>query len=104
VLLGLTGFGSALVIVPRLAWQWPLLMLGLYVLAMGLRQMWGPDSTPKKLPSPASVLADWRSIAGYSDRRSDGPQHAQNLVDTRHGLIAGHQWRESFEEISCSLT
>jgi hypothetical protein len=51
VLLGLTGFGSALVIVPQLAWQWPLLMLGLYVLAMGLRQMWGPDSTPRKLTS-----------------------------------------------------
>jgi uncharacterized protein len=115
VMLGLTGFGSALVIVPLLAWQWPLthvvaltllldlpacmlhgglnlkhvqwseiwrmlpglalgsgmglwlmhileprwplLMLGLYVLAMGLRQMWGPNSTPRKLPSQASVLA-----------------------------------------------
>lgn len=115
VMLGLTGFGSALVIVPLLAWQWPLtyvvaltllldlpacvlhgvlnlkhvqwreiwrmfpglalgsgvglwlvqileprwplLMLGLYVLAIGLRQMGNPNSPPRKLPSQVSVFA-----------------------------------------------
>jgi len=37
--LGLTGFGSALVTVPLLTWVWPLLALGVYVAVVGLRAL-----------------------------------------------------------------
>jgi uncharacterized protein len=115
VLLGLTGFGSALLIVPLLTWEWPLphvvaltllldlpacllhgglnlqlvrwdevrrmwpgmvagsalglwlvqileprwplLLLGLYVLTIGLRQMFMPASQARTMPAQASVVA-----------------------------------------------
>jgi uncharacterized membrane protein YfcA len=137
VMLGLTGFGSALVIVPLLAWQWPLthvvaltllldlpacmlhgglnmkqvqwseiwrmlpglalgsgmglwlmhileprwplLMLGLYVLAMGLRQMWGSDSTPRRLAQSSFDFGRWRGRLGGDDVWSGGAR-ADDLV------------------------
>lgn len=62
VMLGLTGFGSALVIVPLLAWQWPLT----YVVALTLL-----------LDLPACVLhggLNLKHVQSHQSARDDRPE------------------------------